>query len=549
MLSAFLGPQLLASISEGYTLTEVSLDSFNKIANKDEFFSHIEDMQRLKRSIMVELANLEQKRNALKSSVETMEDRKSDATASLADMEANIRQIKVDIMEMFIQQREGPPQTMPVALPNKLTVFAQAPLDPPNVGYTCTLPTCFDYSRCSVISQFPIYIYPVKDPTPKVKLWYDTLIASPHVTQDGGQACVHVVLQQQTDLLTFSRLPFWAGDGRNHIILNIDNLPEVRGQYRAIKAQISFKFVQPDFDIVLPHIEEDIINWSNLPLLVPSKRQFLLSFRGQAPANLADHQFISALEAMHSPQTAVTINTKCLDGKNIACPLWCHCEDENVLINSVFTIIITSSNNSISQYPAKMLYSALKSGTIPIILGSDRDLPLRGYITWEDAVIALPRPRITELVYILRNIPESDIIEFRKQGRRIFTEFLSSTTRMAETMLSSLRLRLGIAPLPIPSPTSTLIYNEDNPMKTFVAKAELLDETLGPLEASFPSPSYQRNFTSWLKSSRVPHADRFLFPHSPWDRLLPTDAKFHGRVVINTTFCISVINILLATDM
>ncbi|KAF6028938.1 EXTL3 [Bugula neritina] len=82
-------------------------------------------------------------------------------------------------------------------------------------------------------------------------------------------------------------------------------------------------------------------------------------------------------------------------------------------------------------------------------------------------------------------------------------------------------------PPPVPEAVSTLVYDEHHPMQTFQSRVDNGNEILGPIEAPFPSPSYQRNFTSFLQFSHWSHSS-YIFPYTPWDPGLPTDAKYHG---------------------
>jgi hypothetical protein len=58
------------------------------------------------------------------------------------------------------------------------------------------------------------------------------------------------------------------------------------------------------------------------------------------------------------------------------------------------------------------------------------------------------------------------------------------------------------------------------------------EESLGPLEAPTPSPSYRRNYSTPLLLAGETWNSRFdpfrLAPYTPWEPLLPTEAKFRG---------------------
>lgn len=99
---------------------------------------------------------------------------------------------------------------------------------------------CFDYSRCSLLSGFPVFVYdadkyqiapqplePFIKTTVRQALGYNA-----HVTRQAEEACVFVALvgemtttgaQLDKQLLesNLHSLPYWNGDGRNHVLLNL----------------------------------------------------------------------------------------------------------------------------------------------------------------------------------------------------------------------------------------------------------------------------------------------------------------------------------------
>ena len=91
---------------------------------------------------------------------------------------------------------------------------------------TSTTHHYFNYSRCSIASNFTVYFYDrdhyqidtfVKD---SVQL---ALQSNPYVTEDPERACVFVVLIGQTDRSHLKdylqSLPHWNGNGQNHLLL------------------------------------------------------------------------------------------------------------------------------------------------------------------------------------------------------------------------------------------------------------------------------------------------------------------------------------------
>lgn len=182
------------------------------------------------------------------------------------------------------------------------------------------------------------------------------------------------------------------------------------------------------------------------------------------------------------------------------------------------------------------LYEALRSGAIPVILGADQIiLPYSETIDWRRAVLMLPKARITELHFLLRSVPDADLLLMRRQARMIWERYLSSVQATVDTIVASLRDRLGIPPLPVPNVVAQSVFNATfQPLKSDAPS--MIDpepeESLGPIEPPSPSPTYRRNYTGLLVQSREIWNEWFdpffLYPQLPFDPVLPSDSKFIG---------------------
>ena len=62
------------------------------------------------------------------------------------------------------------------------------------------------------------------------------------------------------------------------------------------------------------------------------------------------------------------------------------------------------------------------------------------------------------------------------------------------------------------------------------------EESLGPLEPPYPSPAFKRNYTTLLIQNHEIWNDWMdpfnLYPQLPFDTVLPSDAKFLGKIII-----------------
>uniref|UniRef100_H2ZHK8 Exostosin-like 3 n=1 Tax=Ciona savignyi TaxID=51511 RepID=H2ZHK8_CIOSA len=122
-----------------------------------------------------------------------------------------------------------------------------------------------------------------------------------------------------------------------------------------------------------------------------------------------------------------------------------------VLSRSTFALILPAEDRNLLFTPlfSTRLIEALQSGAIPVLLGTHTRLPFSEFISWEKAAIILPQARVTELPFLLSNIPHAEIISMRRQGRFLYDTYLSTPPQVVESTLALLRTRLQIPALPV----------------------------------------------------------------------------------------------------
>lgn len=192
----------------------------------------------------------------------------------------------------------------------------------------CKMSSCFDHSRCSITSGFPIYLYD-PDSTSVTNEGYKideslkndikkVFESNAHFTKDPTIACVFFVLvgealenekvlqstHVETLLIKPSKvinttalhsLKYWYGDGRNHVLLNLaknnldvnaKNIFSSINTGRAILVQSTFYETQyrRNFDIIVPPILGPLNGdvWQQCPPMSPARRKYLMSFQGEA---------------------------------------------------------------------------------------------------------------------------------------------------------------------------------------------------------------------------------------------------------------------------
>ncbi|XP_034654228.1 exostosin-3-like [Drosophila subobscura] len=507
-----------------------------------------------------------------------------------------LEQLKIGVKQAQEAQQEAvrdtPKITLPLALqanslPKKMNTVSTG------VAATCAMHNCFDHSRCSLTSGFPVYLY---DPDEHCvhKSGYDideflktTLIqilgSIAHIVTDPTQACIFLVVvgeallvkQQPTapshthdcpiDMQKLYNLPFWGGDGRNHVLLNLarrdlssrrTNALLQQNTMRAIVVQSAFEMNQfrLGYDLIVPPIlgppGGDV--WQECASMVPARRKYLISFQGemrprtdsQATNPLDDFILEHLTDMSKGPtQDQFELQFQCVPATEQqeadSVSDWTLCGSDSsrkqLLKDSTFALILPPLNGRVaSTLMLARLYEALRSGAIPVILGADElRLPYAETLDWRRAALLMPKARITELHFLLRAVQDADLLLLRRQGRLIWERYLSSVQATVDTVIASLRDRLAIPPRPIPSVVSQHIFNSSfTPLMAKIRLTIQPEESLGPIEPPYPSPAFCRNYTILRMQSKEVWNDWvdpfYIYPQQPFDPALPSEAKFIG---------------------
>lgn len=65
-----------------------------------------------------------------------------------------------------------------------------------------------------------------------------------------------------------------------------------------------------------------------------------------------------------------------------------------------------------------------------------------------------------ELHFLLRSVPDSDLLALRRQGRLVWERYFASLQAVTDTMIAVLRDRLGLPPRPITDTPSSLFTHD-----------------------------------------------------------------------------------------
>ncbi|NXM77232.1 EXTL3 protein, partial [Serilophus lunatus] len=554
---------------------------------------HVQDLCRIRESVSEELLQLEAKRQELNSEIAKLNLKIEACKKSIENAKQDLLQLKNVISQTEHSYKELMAQNQPkLSLPIRLLPDKDDATFPlPKSNRNCRLHNCFDYSRCPLTSGFPVYVYNSDDYPfgssldPLIKQAFEaTVRTNVYVTENANIACVYIILvgEMQEPVMPkpteleqqLHSLPYWRTDGHNHLIINLSRKSETQNFLynistgRAMVAQSTFYDAQyrPGFDIVVSPLVHAMSepNFLEIPPQVPVKRKYLFSFQGEkieslrsslqevrsfeeeiegnAPADY-DDRIITTLKAVQdSKLDFVLVEFTCKNQPKASLPTeWALCGERDdrleLLKLSTFALIITPGDTHlvISAGCTMRLFEALEVGAIPVVLGEQVQLPYHDVIRWNEAALIIPKPRITEVHFLLRSISDNDLLAMRRQGRFLWETYFSTSDNVFSTVLATIRTRIQIPAAPIrEEPAVEIPHRSGKAAGTDPNMADNGDLDLGPVETEPPyaSPKYLRNFTltamdiyrNWNSAPGPFH----LFPYTPFDPVLPSEAKFLG---------------------
>lgn len=486
-----------------------------------------------------------------------------------------------------------------LSLPVRLLPDKEDPgLPPPKSARSCRLWSCFDYARCPLTSGFPVYVYDTGSYTwgdyidPLVKQAFATAVKSNiYVTDNPSIACLYLVLVGEVQeppspsssaMPTPSELerqlkalPYWRSDGHNHVLVHLTRKSMTQNFLynvttgRAAVAQSTFLEQQyrDGFDLVVSPLVHALSepNFLEIPPQVPVKRKYLFTFQGERVESLKsslqeapphsfeeemegnppadyDDRIIGTLKAVQdSHLDQVLVEFTCKNPQPSLPTEWALCGEREdrmeVLKVSTFALVIAPGDRQLvaSAGCGMRLFEAMEVGTIPVVLGDHSSLPYHQFIRWSEAAIIVPKPRVTELHFLLRSLSDSDMLAMRRQGRFLWETYFSTSENVLNTLLASIRTSIQVPAAAIKEePAQEIPHKAGKLAGTDANLADNGDLDLGPVETEPPyaSPRFLRNFTytaadtyrAWNQAPGPFH----LFPHTPLDPVLPSEAKFMG---------------------
>ncbi|KAL7064606.1 hypothetical protein AAHC03_04853 [Spirometra sp. Aus1] len=355
----------------------------------------------------------------------------------------------------------------------------------------CRMDTCFDSSRCR---DFKVYIYPTDPTLPAPSEIYQRILEiirnSSFYTAVPEQACLFIPSLNTIDRDPLSawfvtdlderlqRLPFWSVQpkpgnqavdaslstpGRNHLIFtmysgtwpdyNEEDLRLNVGDAILAKASASVSLIRRNFDISFPLVSPQFpqeLQWENFATNTSGfiRRSLLTSFKGKRYLTGVGSETRNALYHLHNNRDII-IATTCRHNSNWSAYADPRCANDNAYYSTVsFVELLKNSTFCLVPRGRRLatyrFLEVLKAECIPVILANDWQLPFSEVIDWQEAVILGDERILSTLPDILRDIPDSRIIQMRERIRFIWSTYFSSLRSIIMTTLEIIRNRISL---------------------------------------------------------------------------------------------------------
>ena len=511
---------------------------FDALQLRDE----IKELRRIAESVRRELAELDKQRRSMLENIDRLKRSGGDGN------NAGHRKECPPVPECVFDERTQPaPVRVVVEGPRRHIAAAElfSELEPPglNQAQRCSMSNCFDMSRCSLWSQFRVFVHRATAGAPsEVQRALENAVKhGGYWTDRASEACLFVVLlpsrtSSDSSKLedTLKSLPHWSGDGRNHLLFEHVNetetgvLSAVSGIGRAMVASSSAAFKARDgFDVRTPSwvVPADGETWPGMPAMLPAFRKNLVHFYGH-PHELEVTAVLHAAELENLRKNGgenYDIRTSCGDrptrvGSKGEWGLCGSTHDRKTALSvSTFALV---PDVSLGTRPcgtlSVRLMEALLSGAVPVVLQTRTALPFDEVIEWRRAAVLVPAARWPELHHILLGLAREDILAMRLQGRFLLDAYFGTAAQIMLTSINVVRRRLGMPAAPLQSSQAGFHFSSDG----------------GSSYKEARSAAFKQNFTlDTIGRWNNPPGANFHPPLSPFLPVLPSGWQFigHGR--------------------
>ncbi|KAM7537862.1 hypothetical protein Aperf_G00000066391 [Anoplocephala perfoliata] len=322
---------------------------------------------------------------------------------------------------------------------------------------------CFDSSRCS---QFKVYVYPDDLGAPKISENYRKILSalrrSPFYTEKPEDACIFIpsIDTLDRDVRSYdyvagiqgfiNRLPFWTSQpsntrqapqhrpGMNHLLFvlfpgswpkyDVDDLSFDVGSAMLARASASKVRMRQGFDISFPLVTSNYPEAGQKPRYSPPPDarihlNLLASFKGKRYVVGNGSETRNSLHHIHNGKDIIMATT-CKHMNNWSLFADARCAADNAYYETFLEV--------------------LEAGCIPVLLANDWELPFSEVIDWSQAAILGDERTLSRLPVLLRNIPDSQIIQMREKVRFIWNSYFRSIDAIVHASLMLIRDRLTL---------------------------------------------------------------------------------------------------------
>ena len=564
---------------------QYNLNDFKEILKNDNLEQRVSELFKIRESILNELVYLENRRQKQQEEITSFTLKLDEIKSQIVHKQNELTRLHLSLEQAEYSQKEVVLKNRPfISNPLKIiddnnlfhlnltTSSIQATnsirLDQKLVAIKkCSMHRCFDYSRCPLTKKLNAYLYRSfidaklnrkEEENEFPKLLKNNLIEycelNFNLISELDRACLIILPVFERNQINLISTEF--KNQTNILLINFGNesISDDKLPSPIMIAQNNFNELtyRTKFDLILPSIDYLELNYKQNQLITSTVKRYL-----HCPAKRK--YFVSCLNAIEKDDKTNLQLATILNGIfnnnlnkfdqfhldfNYSTNNFLNEHLKEIYSQSTFTLILPNSDLSSisSERIHQQLASILSTNSIPILLGDYQiELPFSEVLDWSLVLIKLPLARVSELHLILKSISDNDLLKMRANGKLFYERYLSRIDYVISNLFAILKSKRLQMPLrSIEDAKSNLIYNkQDRPMHFYEINTELLentndiDENLGPIEPAFASITYQRNYSTVLIDSyRIWNSDNlnpfFMFPHSPFDSILPSDAKFKG---------------------
>jgi len=361
---------------------------------------HVNDLIRLKTSVLKELQSLEDKRNILLAEIQHLISRHENMQQTLRNNVKELDSIRNSIAQAKLAQKESMERDIPsLRLPHRTLLNSKLESSFSLISNSswryCTLNSCFDHSKCPIHEcQHFNWVGFIR---PKEKFVCD--LPEPCLT-----------------FLNSSSLPSTGFHLQNTVIIDHFGSKFRKSsifETKAIVASATFSMAdfRHAFDFVIPALNffpTDDSYWQNIALISPARRKYLFSFvrfeNEPSTEDFIENYLASIVKSSTSTRDAFYLDQNCADSILNCRHVTGTCNGvliDKIYNESTFSLILTHENYASTFESQVRVIKALKFGAVPVILG-DLVLPFSDFIDWRKCSLVLPKSRVTELHFRLR---------------------------------------------------------------------------------------------------------------------------------------------------